>query len=92
LPSDGRHATLRRMTASPQQRVREWARIVFKTEDLVQQYLSRANVLFAGKSPLNVARTHKGANWVIEELTDAAFGSPVLPTKRDGKSPPPSAR
>jgi uncharacterized protein (DUF2384 family) len=77
------------MTATPQERVRQWARVVFKSEDLVQQYLTRPKPLFSGKTPLQVARTHRGANWVIEELTDAALGAPVLPTKVGGKAPAP---
>jgi hypothetical protein len=40
-------------------------------------------------APIDVARTNKGADWVIEELTYAAFGMPTLPTKGGGKAPSP---
>lgn len=80
------------MVASPQTRVREWARIIFRTEELAEQYLARPHAIFGGSTPLQIARTHKGANWVIEEITDAAFGTPILPTRRRGKAPPPSKR
>ncbi len=80
------------MNVRPQERVREWAKTVFPTEDLVDRYLKRPQAIFAGKSPLQVARTQKGANWVIEELTDAAFGAPILPLKAGGKAPAPPVR
>jgi hypothetical protein len=82
-------ATLCDMVGSPQQRVREWAGIIFKTEELAQRYLTRPNAVFQGKVPMELARSHKGADWVIEELTDAAFGAPVLPAKLGGRAPAP---
>jgi uncharacterized protein (DUF2384 family) len=63
--------------------------MIFKREDLAEQYLVRSNAIFGGRSPMHVARTNKGANWVIEELTDAAFGTPALPSKPNGKAPAP---
>ncbi|MFC7537187.1 antitoxin Xre/MbcA/ParS toxin-binding domain-containing protein [Sphingomonas sp. GCM10030256] len=80
------------MASKPQDRVREWARLVYKSDEAVSQYLTRSSAVFGGKAPIEVAKTHKGANWVIEELTDRAFGVPVLPRNRNGKAAAPPKR
>lgn len=78
------------MTKASQDRVLEWAQRVFETDELAKQYLGRQNAIFGGLAPIQIAKTNRGADWVIEELTQAAYGFAILPTKRGGKAPAPA--
>ena len=71
------------------ERVREWALKVFHTHDAADRFMSRPSGRLGGKAPVQIARTQQGANWVIEQLTDAAYGSPVLPSKPNREAPRP---
>jgi hypothetical protein len=76
----------------PQDRAREWALKIFHSQEAADRFMRRPSRLLGGKAPIEIARTHQGANWVIEQLTDAAYGCPILPSKPKGKAPrPPGA-
>lgn len=74
---------------APLERAHEWALKILRSEDAASRFLSEPNRYFGGKCPAQIARTHRGANWVIEHLTDLAYGSPILPRTVRGKAPRP---
>lgn len=77
---------------TPEARAREWALEIFHSQEAADRFMRRPSRRLGGKAPIEIARTHRGANWVIEQLTDAAYGSPILPSKVNGKAPrPPGA-
>ena len=73
----------------PEERAREWALNIFHSQEAADRFVRRPSRRLGGKAPIEIARTHQGANWVIEQLTDAAYGSPILPSKPNGKAPRP---
>lgn len=73
----------------PLERAREWAFEVFHSQDVVDRFMTRPSPRLGGKTPIQIARTHRGANWIIEQLTDAAYGCAILPSQPNGKAPRP---
>lgn len=73
----------------PLESAREWALKIFRSEEAASRFLSEPNRYFGGKCPAQIARTHRGANWVIEHLTYLSYGSPILPRSVRGKAPHP---